>query len=85
MLKRIIGRYREAYSGLPRDAWALSFVMFIDMSGTMVIFFLSIYLMGRLGFSIFQSGQVLSGYGVGMLFGAGGLRRPCGIALSGFL
>ena len=70
MLKRIIARYREAYSGLPRDAWALSLVMFIDMSGTMVIFFLSIYLTGRPGFSIFQSGQVLSGYGVGMLFGA---------------
>ena len=70
MLRTIVSRYREAYSGLPRDAWALSLVLFIDMSGTMVIFFLSLYLTRRLGFSVFQSGQVLSGYGFGMLFGA---------------
>jgi MFS family permease len=70
MLRTIVGRYREAYSGLPRDAWALSLVLFIDMSGTMVIFFLSLYLTRRLGFSVFQSGQALSGYGFGMLFGA---------------
>ena len=70
MLKTIAGRYREAYSGLPRDAWALSLILFIDMSGTMVIFFLALYLTRRLGFSVFQSGQVLSAYGFGMLFGA---------------
>lgn len=70
MLRTIVGRYREAYSGLPRDAWALSLILFVDMSGTMVIFFLSLYLTRRLGFSVFQSGQVLSAYGFGMLFGA---------------
>ena len=70
MLKTIVDRYREAYSGLPRDAWVLSLILFIDMSGTMVIFFLSLYLTRRLGFSVFQSGQVLSAYGFGMLFGA---------------
>lgn len=70
MLKTVAGRYREAYSGLPRDAWVLSLILFIDMSGTMVIFFLSLYLTRRLGFSVFQSGQVLSAYGFGMLFGA---------------
>jgi len=70
VLKRIIRRYREAYAGLPRDAWALSLILFIDMSGTMVVFFLALYLTRRLGFSVFQSGQVLSGYGFGMLAGA---------------
>jgi MFS family permease len=70
MLRTVVGRYREAYSGLPRDAWALSLILFVDMSGTMVIFFLSLYLTRRLGFSVFQSGQVLSAYGFGMLLGA---------------
>jgi MFS family permease len=70
MLKTVAGRYREAYSGLPRDAWVLSLILFIDMSGTMVIFFLSLYLTRRLGFTVFQAGQVLSAYGFGMLFGA---------------
>ena len=69
MFKAVVAKYREAYSGLPRDAWALSLVLFINMSGTMVIFFLSLYLTRHLGFSIFRSGQVLSGYGIGMLFG----------------
>ena len=36
----------------------------------MVIFFLSLYLTRRLGFTVFQAGQVLSAYGFGMLFGA---------------
>ncbi len=69
MLKAVSDTYRRAYSGLPRDAWALSLILFINMSGTMVIFFLSLYLTRHLGFSVFQSGQVLSGYGVGTLFG----------------
>ncbi len=70
MFRAVADRYREAYSGLPRDAWALSLILFVDMSGTMVIFFLSLYLTRRLGFSVFQSGQVLSAYGFGMLLGA---------------
>ena len=75
MLKAFFEKYRQSYSGLPRDAWALALILFINMSGTMVIFFLSLYLTGHLGFSVFRAGQVLSGYGVGMLFGTliGGL------------
>ncbi len=69
MFQPIVDRYRKAYAGLPRDAWTLSLILFIDMSGTMVIFFLALYLTRHLGFSVFQSGQVLSGYGAGMLTG----------------
>jgi len=65
----IVDRYRKAYAGLPRDAWTLSLILFIDTSGTMVIFFLALYLTRHLGFSVFQSGQVLSGYGAGTFFG----------------
>ena len=69
MLKTIVARYKAAYSGLPRDAWALSFILFINMSGTMVIFFLSLYMTRRLGFSVLQAGRILSVYGIGMIAG----------------
>jgi predicted MFS family arabinose efflux permease len=69
MLKTLVARYRAAYSGLPRDAWALSLILFINMSGTMVVFFLSLYMTRRLGFSVLQAGRILSVYGFGMIAG----------------
>jgi predicted MFS family arabinose efflux permease len=75
MIKRVVALYRRAYSGLPREAWFLFAVNLVNASGTMVIFFLSLYLTRRLGFTPAQAGQALSLYGVGSLAGAylGGL------------
>jgi MFS family permease len=69
MLGTFVRKYREAYAGLPRDAWALSFIIFINMSGTMVVFFLTLYLTRHLGFTVARAGQALSAYGFGMLVG----------------
>lgn len=69
MLKSLFGRYFQAFRGLPRDVWALSFVIFINMSGSMVIFYLSLYLTRHMGFSVLEAGRILSGYGIGMLAG----------------
>jgi predicted MFS family arabinose efflux permease len=69
MLGTFFRKYREAYAGLPRDAWALSFILFINTSGTMVIFFLTLYLTRHLGFTVARAGQALSAYGLGMLVG----------------
>ncbi|MDD8012452.1 MAG: hypothetical protein PHX05_03145 [Acidobacteriota bacterium] len=33
MLRRAFSFYREAYSGLPRNAWLLSLVQFVNRSG----------------------------------------------------
>lgn len=62
--------YREAFAGLPRDAWLLSVVEFINRSGTMVFFFMTLYMTRKLGFSTLQAGQVMSAYGFGALVGA---------------
>jgi MFS family permease len=70
MLKKIVGIYREAYRGLPRAAWMLAAAAFVNSSGTMVIFFLSLYLTQKLGFSTSFAGQVLSLYGLGGVGGA---------------
>ena len=70
MFRKISDLYRQAYSGLPGRAWVLFAVNLINSSGSMVIFFLSLYLTRKLGFSTAQAGTVLSLYGFGSLGGA---------------
>ena len=70
MLKKIVGIYREAYRGLPRAAWMLAAAAFVNSSGTMVIFFLSLYLTQKLHLSTAFAGQALSLYGLGGIGGA---------------
>ena len=70
MLRRAFSFYREAYSGLPRNAWLLSLVQFVNRSGSMVLFFLTLYLTRKLGFTLAQAGQAISVFGVGALMGA---------------
>jgi len=66
----IIALYRQAYHGLPRRAWILFAVNLVNSSGSMVIFFLSLYLTRKLGFTTAAAGQALSLYGLGSLAGA---------------
>ena len=47
----------------------LSLIMLINRSGTMVLPFLSVYLTRSLGYSIEQTGIILSSYGLGSLAG----------------
>ena len=62
--------YVRAYSGLPRRAWILFAVNLVNSSGSMVLFFLSLYLTRELGFGAARAGQILSLYGAGSLAGA---------------
>jgi predicted MFS family arabinose efflux permease len=64
--------YRRAYTGLPRRAWILFGVNLVNASGSMVIFFLSLYFTRKLGFSAAEAGRALSLYGAGSLTGAFG-------------
>ena len=72
MLGKIRDTYRQAYSGLPRRAWILFTVNLVNSSGSMVIFFLTLYMTRKLGFSPVRAGGALSLYGVGSLIGAYG-------------
>ncbi|MBN1940117.1 MAG: MFS transporter [Candidatus Aminicenantes bacterium] len=69
MWNKTISLYRDAYRGLPRDAWILALAEFINRCGFMVLVFLNIYLTRRLGFSLIQAGQVLSAFGLGSILG----------------
>jgi len=62
--------YKQAYSGLSRNSWILSLVMFINRSGTMVIPFLTLYCTQLLHFSIGQAGVIMGISGLGSISGA---------------
>jgi len=66
----LIKLYKNAYSGLPRNIWLLSFVMLINRSGTMVVAFLSLYCTQQLNTSIEQAGFAMASYGLGAIAGA---------------
>ena len=73
-MKRLFNQYIASFSGLPKKIWTLSLVILINRSGTMIIFFLSLYLTRELGYSIATAGKVIGVYGLGALLGcyAGG-------------
>lgn len=61
--------YRNAYSGLSRSTWLLSLVMLINRSGTMVVPFMTLYLIS-LGYSLAEAGFVFGLFGIGAFTGA---------------
>ncbi len=74
MIRRLGRTYRDAFTGLPHAVWILSFVAFVNRSGTMVLPFLSLYLTRELGLSTLETGFILACYGGGSIVGtaAGG-------------
>jgi predicted MFS family arabinose efflux permease len=70
MIRKITNLYRQAYQGLPRQAWILFSVLLINAAGMMVLFFLSLYLTRQLGFTVTQAGRAISIFGIGSLAGA---------------
>jgi predicted MFS family arabinose efflux permease len=70
MLGKIINIYKESFSGLNRNVWLLSSIMFINRAGAMVLPFMSLYLTENLSFSLSDAGYVMGAYGVGSILGA---------------
>lgn len=66
---RILELYRQAYRGLSPEVWRLSFVAFINRSGTMVVPFLTLWLTQEKGLSPGHAGTLLALYGLGGLVG----------------
>lgn len=71
MLIRAIYRiYKSSFSGLPLAIWMLSLVVFVNRSGSMVLFFLSLYFTRELQLPVAMAGKLISIYGIGSLFGS---------------
>lgn len=63
-------RYKEAYTGHPKEIWTLAFVTLINRMGTMVLPFLSVYLTTDQGFSLEMAGLIASAFGCGSMAGS---------------
>ncbi|WP_421874622.1 MDR family MFS transporter [Marinoscillum sp.] len=69
-MKSVINLYKNAFGGLSPAAWMLALVILINRSGTMVIPFLSVYLTSSLGFTLVETGWVMSAFGLGAICGS---------------
>ena len=69
-MKKILKIYIDAYSGLSKESWMLAIVMLLNRMGSMVLPFLGIYMISELGFSLENSGIVLSCFGIGSVIGS---------------
>lgn len=74
MFRSVARNFKEAFGGLSRSIWLLSLAQFINRSGSMVIFFMAVYLKDYLQLGFSEVGTVMACYGVGALVGvyAGG-------------
>jgi predicted MFS family arabinose efflux permease len=72
MLSATARIYRNAYSGLSKETWLLSLVMLINRSGTMVLSFMTVYIVDKegLGWDVWKAGVVMACFGAGSLLGA---------------
>ncbi len=70
LLKNLLKAYTASFAGLPGAAWLLSLVVLINRSGSMVLFFMSLYLTDELRFSVADAGNIISVYGFGYLAGS---------------
>jgi predicted MFS family arabinose efflux permease len=68
-MRSFITLVRNAYGGLPRAVWLLALAQLINRSGTMVVFFLAVYLSENLHFSLSRTGIVMGCAGLGSLLG----------------
>jgi predicted MFS family arabinose efflux permease len=66
---RLSQLYGEAYGGLPRAAWLLAVLEIVNRSGMMVLFFFTLYMTRKLGFTVVEAGSVMAAYGVGSMLG----------------
>lgn len=71
MIQTTARTYRNAYAGLSRETWLLSFIMLVNRSGTMVVPFMTLYLTRpAMGYTIGDAGFVLGLFGMGAFSGA---------------
>ncbi len=68
-MKRVVEVYKGAFTGLSPATWWLSLVMLINRSGTMVIPFMTLYLVQTKNYPIGKTGMVMACFGLGAICG----------------
>ena len=70
MLQKVGAAYKESFSGLSRESWVLSIVMFINRSSSMAVPFMSLYMTQYLHRPASDAGIIISLFGFGSICGA---------------
>ncbi len=72
---KLLQLYVDAFRGLPPTVWKVSFGLLVNRAGTMVLPFLSLYLVRELDFTTGDASVLLFSFGLGSVAGAylGGL------------
>ena len=70
MIKRIARTYHTSFSGLSRETWLFSIVMFVNRATTMVAPFLSMYITQSMHRSMADAGLVITLFGLGSVAGS---------------
>ncbi|MDG2193949.1 MAG: MFS transporter [Polaribacter sp.] len=69
-MKKLYSNYLDTFRGLSREVWWLALITLINRAGTMVIPFLSLYLINSLNFSLSDVGWIMSFFGLGSVVGS---------------
>lgn len=70
MKLNILKTYHNSFKGLSVQIWWLSLITLINRAGTMVVPFLSLYLIEDLGFTLSNVGWIMTAFGLGSVCGA---------------
>ena len=62
--------YRDAFSGLNRDIWLITAVMFVNRLGTLILPFITLYTTQEIGWTKPQAGVAVACFGAGSLAGS---------------
>ena len=66
----IIKIYSDAFSGLNRDIWLITAVMFVNRLGTLILPFITLYTTQEIGWTKPQAGVAVACFGAGSLAGS---------------
>ncbi|MGB1307954.1 MAG: MDR family MFS transporter [Oceanihabitans sp.] len=69
-MKTLFKNYINTFNGLSREVWWLALITLINRAGTMVIPFLSLYLIEDLQFTLKDVGWIMSAFGLGSVLGS---------------
>ncbi|GAA4230410.1 MFS transporter [Postechiella marina] len=69
-MQKLFNNYLNTFKGLSNEVWWLALITLINRAGTMVIPFLSLYLIKSLNFTLSDVGWVMSAFGLGSVIGS---------------
>ncbi|WP_296312343.1 MFS transporter [Winogradskyella sp. UBA3174] len=68
-MKTLFKNYLSTFDGLSKEVWWLALITFVNRAGTMVIPFLSLYLIDDLQFTFKDISWIMSAFGLGSVVG----------------